>query len=233
MGRFIDLNQPLSEADRQYLKSRGRGYLLAANERRFGTPDNPREPEDHEAAGAPAQSPFYDTQERDKAVYDTGGAPLPGATLDYNTGRAYDRDNGVLVEPAQAGHTPGAFGSRYDQVGGDDFEESDEENSDIDDDIAEHVTSLGVRELEAELKEKEIAIPNRDELLKGITGVDNPNELNVQELLEYLTQLEVQTDKDDKKADLVKRLQEKGNKLRKEKMQDLLAIHLQDERDAK
>lgn len=231
MGRFIDLNSPLSEEDRAYLKSRGRGYLLAANERRFGTPDNPREPEEHEKAGAPAQSPFYDTQERDKAVYDTGGAPLPGATLDYNTGRAYDRDNGVLVEPAQAGHTPGAYGSRYDS--GEVFEEGDEDNSDIDEDIAEKVTSLGIRELEAELKEKNIPVPTRDELLKQITGVNDPNELHVNELLDCLTQLEVQTEKGDKKEDLVKRLNAKGNQLRKDRMQDLLAIHLQDERDGK
>jgi hypothetical protein len=139
MGRFVDLDKPLSEEDKDYLRSRGRAYLIPANERRFGE-DGKRKPEDHEKAGAPAQSPFYDTQERDRAVYDTGGAPLPDSTLDYNTGRAYDRENGVLVEPRPAGHTPGAFpvNSVHEVFG----IGQDDGDSDIDDDVAEEVTSI-------------------------------------------------------------------------------------------
>lgn len=179
MGRFIDLDKPLSEEDRAYLISRGRDYVIPANERRFGTPDDPREPEEWEAAGAPAVSPFYDTQERDKAVYDTGGAPLPNTTLDYNTGRVLDRDNGLLVEPVHAGHTPGAYPlDSAQQFFG---EGRDEDGSDIDEDIAEEVTSLKVAELKERLESE---------------GV------------EY--------DVSDKKDDL----------------QDRLAIHLQDQRNA-
>lgn len=156
MGRFVDLDSPLSEEDKQYLRDRGRSYLIPANERRFGE-DGKRKPEPHEQAGAPAQSPFYDTQERDRAVYDTGGAPLPGATLDYNTGRAYDRDNGVLVEPRPAGHTPGAY-----PVPEGFFAERDEYDSDIDEDIAEEVTSLKVDELKARLDKAKVEYPSDD-----------------------------------------------------------------------
>ena len=80
MGRFVDLDKPLSQEDKDYLNTRGRGYLIYANERRFGE-DGTREPAEYEKAGAPTQSPFYDTQERDRAIYDRGGAPLPGTTL--------------------------------------------------------------------------------------------------------------------------------------------------------
>src|SRR5215475_5572476 len=108
MGRQINLDEPLSKEDREYLVERGRGYLLAANESRFGTPDNPREPDEGDL-GPTSQSPFYDSEERQKAIYDVGGAPLPGTTLDYDTGRIADRENGVLVEYTGPGHTPGAY----------------------------------------------------------------------------------------------------------------------------
>lgn len=164
MGRFIDLQSPLSEEDKEYLRRRGRGYLIPANERRFGE-DGKRKPEDHEKAGAPAQSPFYDTQERDKAVYDVGGAPLPGTTLDYDSGRVFDRDNGVTVEPRPAGHIPGATmpQSVYDNF----FDSRDEYDSDIDDDIAEEVTSLKVDELKKRLDKEKVEYPSgakKDEL---------------------------------------------------------------------
>lgn len=153
MGRAVDLNSPLSEIDKEYLRSRGRGYLILANERRFG-PDGKRKPEEHEKAGAPSQSPFYDTQERDRAVYDRGGAPLPGTTLDYDTGRAFDRVNGVLVEPALPTTSPGQFATRLQEPEG--FESYDEEESDIDEDIAEEVTGYTVAELKAKLDKAKV-----------------------------------------------------------------------------
>jgi hypothetical protein len=148
MGRYIDLDSPLSEEDKAYLISRGRGHVIPANERRFG-PDGTDEPAAHEKAGAPAQSEFYDSEVRGQAVYDTGGAPLPNTTLDYNTGRAYDRENGVLVEPRPAGHVPGGYPLESAQ----EFfaEGRDEDDSDIDEDIAEEVTSLTVAELKGRL----------------------------------------------------------------------------------
>lgn len=158
MGRFVDLNSPLSQEDIDYLKGRGRGYLLEANFRRFGTPDEPREPEAHEAVvGSPAQSPFYQSEERAAAVYDKGGVPLPGTTLDYDTGRAYDRENGVtadatLLEFNPVGHTSGAHPSPFvHEEGG--FTSRSDDGDDIDDDIVEKVQSYkNVTELKKALK---------------------------------------------------------------------------------
>lgn len=138
MGRQINFDQPLSEVDKAYLRERGRGYLIPANERRFGV-DGTRTPEPHEAAGAPAVSPFYSTEHQQRAIYDVGGAPLPGAVLDYDTGRVADRENGVLAEYTGPGHTPGAHDlSRNFEPEG--FESQSED--DIDDDIVAFVTKI-------------------------------------------------------------------------------------------
>jgi len=158
MGRFVDLNQPLSEEDKEYLRNRGRGYLIPANERRFGV-DGTETPAEHESSGSAAQSPFYNTDQRAAAVYDTGGAPLPGATLDYDTGRAFDRENGVLVEPRQAGHTPGANPSPWGPEG---FAERDEDDSDIDEDIADEVNSYTVPQLKDHLDKAKVAYEPTD-----------------------------------------------------------------------
>jgi hypothetical protein len=217
MARLIDTNKPLSQEDVDYLISRGRSHQLHANFRRFGPPGNHHEPAEGEEAGQEIGSPFYDQDERSKAVYDTGGAPLPGATLDYDTGRAFDRDNGVIVEPQPAGHTPGAFGSRYDFTQG-----RDEDGSDIDEDIAEHVTSLSITDLEKELKSRDLAVPEHTDI----------SDLSVDQLVAELHDREVQTEKTDKKPDLTKKLKAKLSQERKEDMQDTLAIHLQDARKA-
>lgn len=217
MGRQIDLNQPLSEEDVTYLISRGRRHQLHANFRRFGPPGNHHEPVEGEEAGQTPGSVFYDEDERAKAVYDTGGGHLPGTTLDYDTGRAFDRENGVTVQPAHAGHTPGAFASRYDFVQG-----RDDDDADIDEDIAAHVTSLSITDLEKELKERELGVPEHRDI----------SDLNVDELVQELHDREVQTEKTDKKPDLVKKLKSKLSQERKENMQDSLAIHLQDSRRA-
>ena len=139
MGIPIDHDKPYTQEIKDYLESRGRGYLIPANERRFGV-DGTRVPEPHETAGAPAVTPFYDSAERDRAVYDVGGAPLPGTVLDYDTGRVADRDNGVLVEYTGPGHTPGAHdpGAMFEPEG---FE-STSDDDDIDDDIVQFVTGL-------------------------------------------------------------------------------------------
>lgn len=164
MGRTVDLNKPLSAEDRQYLIERGRDYLIPANVRRFGTPENPREPDEHEREGSNALSPFYQDSQRQAAVYDVGGAPLPNTTLDYNTGRVADRVNGETVEFTGPGHTPGAFdltpqrdagyGGFDDGSDGVDLDEHGNPIDDnIDDDIVDYVTS----------------IPNITELIRQLT----------------------------------------------------------------
>lgn len=161
MGRQIDLDSPLSEEDRQYLTERGRGYLLHANERRFGTPDEPKEPEPGDL-GPTSQSPFYDSTERAKAVYDVGGAPLPGTVLDRDTGRVFDRDNGVLVEFTGPGPSPGAsnLSSVREPEG---FESTGDEDDNVDDDIVEKVLAYpNMDALRKELRRKKIDFDSED-----------------------------------------------------------------------
>ena len=74
MGRVVDFDRPLTDEDKEYLRSRGRGSEIDANERQF-------------AEGAPEGVQKYDTEAREAADYDVGGAPLPGRVLDYDTGR--------------------------------------------------------------------------------------------------------------------------------------------------
>lgn len=165
MGKQIDQNYRLSDEDRAWLLSRGRGHEVIVNERRFGTQANPINDDQQ----GPQESAFYDNSVREKAVYDVGGAPLPDTVLDHNTGRVYDRDNGVLVEFTGPGHTPGAFDLRdgrrdpYDpnqnlEFGEDDGVALDENGNPVDDhidqDIVDHVTSAkNVGELKTELSE--------------------------------------------------------------------------------
>lgn len=140
MGIQIDHDKPYTEEVKAYLRERGRGYLIPANERRFGV-DGTRTPEPHETVGVTAVSPFYDPIHREKAVYDVGGAPLPGTVLDYDSGRAADRDNGILVEYTGPGHTPGAhdLARSFEPEG---FESVSDSDDDIDNDIVEFVTKL-------------------------------------------------------------------------------------------
>lgn len=155
MGRQINLDEPLSEEDKNYLKSRGRGHQIHANERRFGV-DGRKDPAEHEAAGVPTASQFYDSQERDRAVYDVGGVPLPGTMLSYDTGRVADRDNGQFVEPEQPLHSPGQFAHRSSVVEEGFSGEPDE--GDVDDDIAETVQGLSEAALNKQLKEAGIGL---------------------------------------------------------------------------
>lgn len=164
MGVVIDHNHRYSEEERSYLLNRGRGYLLPANERRFGTNEKPREPGPNEQYDSEAISPFYQSQEREAAVYDKGGAPLPGTVLDYDTGRVADRDNGVIVEPTGPGHTPGAANLsaqrdiNYEPEGF--VSRSDDDGDvDIDEDIVEQVLAhKNVAELKKSLKENDVEI---------------------------------------------------------------------------
>ena len=102
MGRLIDFDQPLSDEDKEYLQSRGRGHEIEANDRQFGE-------------GAPEGVQKFDTDVRNAADYDVGGAPLPGSVLDVDTGRVIPRSE---------------------------FREGSPDEGDVDDDIVEEVEAL-------------------------------------------------------------------------------------------
>lgn len=155
MGLQIDLNKRLTEDQKNYLRARGRAYLIPANERRFGTEAEPRDPAPHEQENSHAISPFYQPDTRLAAVYDVGGAPLPDTTLDYNTGRVADRDNGQLVEYTGPGHTPGAFDLRGVRGEPEGFSSYGDDDDDIDEDIVNEVLSIpSLTKLKARLKEE-------------------------------------------------------------------------------
>ena len=185
MGKQVDLNKPLSAEDKAYLIERGRGYLILANERRFGE-DGTKTPEPGEEAGNHAISPFYNQAEREAAVYDKGGAPLPGTTLDYDTGRVADRVNGKRVEYTGPGHTPGAFDltpQRDAEYGGFGSYEVDEQGNPVDDhmddDIVEYVTGLqNIDALLADLKELEVDANKKE----GREALENKLAVKLQDL---------------------------------------------------
>ena len=77
MGRVINFDGPLSDEDKEYLRSRGRGHEIDANDRQFG----------EGGEGADPVNVKYDLAAREAADYDVGGAPLPGRVLDHDTGR--------------------------------------------------------------------------------------------------------------------------------------------------
>lgn len=148
MGRQVDLDKPLSAEDKQYLISRGRSYLIPANERRFGS-DGKAKPQPYEQAGAPAQSPSYDPEVYVPSAYDAGGAPLPNTVRDNDTRRVADRQAGVLIEYTG----PGDKDRIYEQEG---FE-SYGEDGEIDDDIVQEVTSIKtVKDLKTRLRKEKV-----------------------------------------------------------------------------
>ena len=183
MGIAIDHNHRYTQQERDYLLSRGRGYLIPANERRFGTNEEPREPEEWEQEGSHAISPFYQNEDREAAVYDVGGAPLPNTTLDYNTGRVADRINGKTVEYAGPGHTPGAYdlSAVRGESGGFTSYAVDENGNpiddEIDDSIVEFVTGLPNKSaLVAELN-KIKSVAEENDVDASYSGSDTREEL--------------------------------------------------------
>lgn len=126
MGRYIDPNKPYSEEDKEFLRSRGRGYAIVENERRFGV-DGEGVPEDHEAEGLPPANEQFSHNSRGEATVDLGGAPI---VLGPDTGRVAVRENGVYGEG----------------------EEVPEEDT-IDDDIVADVEGMKVADLKAKLDE--------------------------------------------------------------------------------
>lgn len=184
MGKQIDHNRRYTEEEKEFLRSRGRGHLVLVNERKYGTEENPTDyPE------GPQESAFYDNSVREKAVYDVGGAPLPDTTLDYNTGRVFDRDNGKqLIEYTGPGHVPGAYDLRI----GDrrvpepeGFESYSDENDHIDEDIVQEVLN----------------VPNKTELKKRLDSHGVEYESNAsREDLENALAIALQDERDGKKA---------------------------------
>ena len=137
MGKAIDHDHRYTQEEREFLISRGRKYMVEVNERRFGTEENPTDTPE-----GPQVNPFYDDSVRQAAVYDVGGAPLPNTTLDYNTGRVMDRDNGQLLEYTGPGHTPGAYDLSSVRTPEGFDSHADDGDVDIDDDIVEFVLHL-------------------------------------------------------------------------------------------
>jgi hypothetical protein len=164
MGKQIDHNHRYTEEEREYLRSRGRGHMLIVNERRFGTEDNPTdEPE------GPVESKFYDDSVRQQAVYDVGGAPLPNTTLDYNTGRVMDRNNGQLLEYTGPGHTPGAYDLRVDgRREPEGFDSYSDDDDAIDEDIVQEVLNVpnkaGLKKRLSELGQEVDSSASREDL---------------------------------------------------------------------
>lgn len=156
MGIQVDHNKPYSPEVKEYLRERGRAYMIPANERRFGV-NGDKEPEPHEQADNHAISPFYQSEKREAAIYDVGGAPLPGTTLDYNTGRVADRENGVLAEYTGPGHTPGAhnLSAQRDSEFFDSYD-VDENGNPVDDHVDEDIVKHA------------LAVPNKAELVRQI-----------------------------------------------------------------
>ncbi|AVO25996.1 hypothetical protein SEA_THUMB_16 [Mycobacterium phage Thumb] len=139
MGRYIDPNQPYTDEDKKYLRSRGRGAEIIENERRFGE-DGKKEPDELERAGYDPESASFDGDDRDEATYDVGGAPLPGTVLDTDTGR---------VIPLSDRSDTGAF-EYVDPNTGEVVEDPDA----FDEDIIEFVEGLpNVDSVKAKLKE--------------------------------------------------------------------------------
>lgn len=145
MGKQILMDHAWSDEEKEWINSRGRGYLIPENERRFGTADSEASPDQDE--NGQQVSAFYDDEQRQNAHYDVGGAPLPGTTLNHDTGRVYDRENGVEVQFTGPGHTPGAYdiSGRREPEGFSSFAVDDQGNpipeDNIDEDIVEKVTS--------------------------------------------------------------------------------------------
>lgn len=125
MGRYIDPNKPFTKEDKEFLESRGRGYQIVENERRFGV-DGESVPEDHEAEGLPPVNEQFSHNSRGEASVDLGGAPI---VLGPDTGRVAVRENGVYGEGEEV------------------------PDDSIDDDIVEKVEAMNVAELKAELDE--------------------------------------------------------------------------------
>lgn len=155
MGRAVNLNQPLSPEDKAYLRERGKGYLIPANERRFGA--NGDQIAEGDVAGQPQENPFYDTDARNQAVYDQGGGHLPGTILDTDTGRLFDRENGVRVEYTGPGYTNSATDIRDSEQ----FFDSHGEDGDIDEDIVDEISSIrNVKELRQRCVDEGLEIPS-------------------------------------------------------------------------
>ena len=149
MSLVLDPNKPWSEREKAIARSTGRGALIVANERRF--PNG--EVQEGDTEGEPQNSAQFDhqgTEVRQNAAYDVGGAPLPGAVLDYDTGRAFgvdENDNAVLLEPALPGNTSPGTSANPSPWG-----DGVPDEGDVDDDIVEYVQGLpNVKALKDEL----------------------------------------------------------------------------------
>jgi hypothetical protein len=183
MSLVLDPNRPWTDEEKEWAKSSGRGYLIETNERRFPN-GKASKAEKHEKAGAPpesAQFGQFGEMARQSAVYDVGGVPLPGTTLDYDTGRALQFDaegNGVTVEPSLPLNSPGAYASTAAIVQeAEGFGSYSDQGDDVDDDIVELVlsykTKADVQQAIDEANEKAPA-----QFRQSYSSSDDRNDLN-------------------------------------------------------
>ncbi|AAN02076.1 gp22 [Mycobacterium phage Barnyard] len=151
MSLVLDPNRPWTKEEKEWARSSGRGYLVETNERRFpgGKAKNALP---HEQAGEPPESAQFGQlgeMARQAAVYDVGGVPLPGTTLDYDTGRALQFDaegNGVAVEPEIPVNSPGAFATVALRQESEGFGSYSDQGDDVDEDIIDYVLSLKTKD---------------------------------------------------------------------------------------
>jgi hypothetical protein len=170
MSLVLDPNRPWTDEEKQWARTSGRGHLIVANERRF--PDGKAsKASKNEKAGSPPESVQFGpegTFVREAAVYDVGGAALPGTTLSYDNGRAMQFDaegNGITVEPNPPVNAPGAYAPFVEPEG---FTSTPEGGDDIDEDIVDFVLGLETKaDVQKELKKRKVSFSsgdNRDDL---------------------------------------------------------------------
>lgn len=164
MSLVLDPNKPWTEDEKQWARSSGRGHLIVTNERRF--PDG-KDSKEYDKAGVVPESAQFSpegTEVREAAVYDVGGAPLPGTTLSYDNGRAMQFDmegNGITVEPNPPVNAPGSYAPFVEPEG---FVSMADGGDDIDDDIVEFVLDLKTKaDVQKELTDRKVGWSSADD----------------------------------------------------------------------
>lgn len=182
MSLVLDPNRPWTDDEKEWARTSGRGYLIETNERRFPG-GKASKAASHEKAGASPESAQFGVHGqfvREAAVYDVGGVPLPGTTLDYDTGRALQFDaegNGVTVEPSLPINSPGAYASSAMLAEAEGFGSYSDQGDDVDDDIVETVLAYKTKDdVKAAIDEANKSAPAQ--FRQSYSSNDDRNDLN-------------------------------------------------------